>query len=45
MPEEKRAVVNLTPEQYDTIKAAAGKLGLSVPGYCRVAALEKASKQ
>jgi transposase-like protein len=44
MPEEKRAIVNLTLEQYEVIKAAASKLGLTVPGYCRVAALEKASK-
>lgn len=42
--QEKRAIVNLSDEQYARIKAAAEKLGLTVPGFCRVAALEKAIK-
>jgi hypothetical protein len=39
----KRAVVNLSDEQYERIRAAAEKLGLTVPQYCRIAALEKAN--
>lgn len=42
MSKRKRAILNLSDEQYDRIKLAADRLGMTVPGYCRVASLEKA---
>ena len=42
MAEKKRAIINLSDEQYERIKLAANRLGMTVPGYCRVASLEKA---
>ena len=41
---QKRAIVNLTDEQHDKLKAAADQLGLSVPSYIKVKALEAAGK-
>ena len=38
---EKRAIVKLTDEQHERLKVAADRLGMSVPAYCRLAALEK----
>jgi uncharacterized protein (DUF1778 family) len=43
MAEKKRAIINLTDEQYEALRKAADRLGLSVPSFCKVAALEKAS--
>ena len=35
-----RAIVNLSDEQYKKLKAAADRIGLTVPAYIRVKALE-----
>jgi len=39
---EKRAIVNFTDDQHERIKAAADALGMSVPAYCKFAALDRA---
>ncbi len=41
MSAEKRAVIKFTDDQHQRIKDAADRLGLSVPAYCKLAALEK----
>lgn len=40
---KKRAVINLTDGQHEIILKAAEKLGLSVPAYMKVKALEAAN--
>ena len=37
----KRSVVNWTEKQYDDLNKASAALGLSVPQFCKTAALEK----
>ncbi len=39
---QKRAIVNLTDDQHKVLKEAADMLGLSVPAFLRVKALEAA---
>ena len=42
-PEQKRSIVNWTDEQHVKIKMAADGLGMSVPAYCKLAAIERAN--
>lgn len=39
---KKRSVVNWSAEQFERLQKAADRLGMTVPQYCKVAALEKA---
>ena len=41
-PDQKRAILNMTPTQYGKLKKAADALGMTVPAYCKMAALERA---
>lgn len=40
---KKRAVINLTEDQYERLARAADKVGMSVPGYIKLRALEAAN--
>ncbi len=40
----KRAIINLTDDQHAALKREADKLGLSVPAYIKVRALEAVAK-
>ena len=41
---EKRSVIRWSDEQYERLQAAAERLGLSVPAYVRVKALESVAE-